>query len=97
MKYYDGSFAKDSILLFCLEFYLEVAGPYFGDVYMRKNPNDNDLSIQQIKDMILSGNKRLANRVSYYANEYSSLLVCKIKKAYSHGKTSRASNNFLHT
>jgi len=68
MKYYDERFVNDSrFRYFSWNSISRWRALAFGDVYVRKNPDDNDLSIQQIEYMILSGDKRLANRVSYYA------------------------------
>ncbi|KAL2475574.1 Uncharacterized protein Adt_36310 [Abeliophyllum distichum] len=38
-----------------------------GDVYVKKNPSDTELSIQDIQNMVASGDTRLAGRISYYA------------------------------
>ncbi|KAF6161254.1 hypothetical protein GIB67_009141 [Kingdonia uniflora] len=39
-----------------------------GDVYVKKNPEDRNITMQGVRDMVSSGNQQLARRISYYAN-----------------------------
>ncbi|KAL2481044.1 Uncharacterized protein Adt_34010 [Abeliophyllum distichum] len=68
MKYIDGRFAKDSrFRYFAWNSISRWRALALGDVYVNKNPMDAELSIQDIQNMVASGDKHLAIRISYYA------------------------------
>ncbi|KAL2497795.1 Uncharacterized protein Adt_23345 [Abeliophyllum distichum] len=68
MKYFDGRFAKDSrFRYFAWNSISRWRALSLGDVYVKKNPLDAELSIQDIQNMVASGDKRLAGCISYYA------------------------------
>ncbi|KAF6170503.1 hypothetical protein GIB67_031911 [Kingdonia uniflora] len=68
MKYKDGRFAKDPrFRYFSWNSISRWRALALGDVYIHKNPEDGELSIQDIKEMLASGNRQFLNRISYYA------------------------------
>ncbi|KAL2474410.1 Uncharacterized protein Adt_35146 [Abeliophyllum distichum] len=68
MKYFDGRFAKDSqFRYFSWNSISRWRTLSLGDVYVKKNPSDAELSIQDFQNMVASGDTRLAGRISYYA------------------------------
>lgn len=70
MKYNDGRFACDSrFRYFALNSLTRWRALALGEVYVNKNPQDGELSIHAIRDMVESGDMRLASRVSYYAKQ----------------------------
>lgn len=69
MKFKDCRFAKDSrFRYFAWNSICWWRALHIGDVCIKHNPGDAHLSIQDIQEMNLSGNIRLVQRISYYAN-----------------------------
>ncbi|KAF5194757.1 hypothetical protein FRX31_015656, partial [Thalictrum thalictroides] len=67
MKFHDGRFAKDSrFRYFAWNSLSRWRALALGDVYVKRNPQDGELSIQDIQNMLLSGDRQIAKRLSYY-------------------------------
>ncbi|KAI3949440.1 hypothetical protein MKX01_000088 [Papaver californicum] len=70
MKYRDGRFAQDSrFRYFALNSLTRWRALSLGSVYVKNHPQDGELSIQSIRDMVSSKDSRLISRVSYCAKQ----------------------------
>ncbi|KAL2518025.1 Uncharacterized protein Adt_14272 [Abeliophyllum distichum] len=67
MKCFDGRFAKDlRFRYFTWNSISRWRALSLGNVYVKKNPSNAEFSIQDIQNMVASGDPRLADHISYY-------------------------------
>lgn len=100
MLYHDQRFAKHPrFRYFALNTQMRHRALQTGRIYVRQNPHDGHLSIDELREMVRHNGDALSNRVTLCSkSSWNTTVLAEAEElSYSNGRHSRSANSVLHT